>query len=892
MLIEWWRRLMRAFRRSELENGLDEEIEFHIERQIEKNLRLGLHPEEARRRAMLRFGGIERTRESTRDELRLPVLDDLSRDLRYGLRSLIRAPGFAVVSILTLGLGIGAATAVFSVAYGVLVRPLPYPESDRIMSLQQVDKSVRQTNVSEANFRDWQAQSRSYSAMAMIAPQGYVSVAGKVEPSRSWVTAVSREFFDVMQVRPVVGRGFVAEEQVVNGRPAVIVSDAYWKQYLGGTTDFSNQTLTIGNHVYHVVGVMPPGFDYPNQTAIWGSTELNEPRPSRTAHNFRALARLADHATVESAKAELSRISRALKAQYRDQIWMDDGMVVPLQQEVTARARSPLLVLMVASGLLLVIACANVFNLQLVRAGARRRELAVRLAIGASRGRVARQLLAESAVLCISGGVLGVLLTYWGIRTLLSLQPSGLPQTVDVSVNGVVLAFAVGVSATNALILGVATAYQSSGRDLRASLVEGTRTVAGGAAQKRVRDALVVMQVALTLILLTGAGLLTRSFLTLLAVDPGYRIDRALVIDLELPYPRDGATAAQQTRFRDELMNQLRRLPGVTGVGGINDFPLGGTWYANGQFIEMTRPDELTSWDDYRKLKPEDLKQRAALAGFRVASEDYFQVMGIPLIRGRLFQPTDGPDAPHVAVISQALAKLKWPNQDPIGRFIQFGNMDGDLRAFRIVGIVGDVREISLERAPEPLFYGSARQRSGAATSFSIVVGGTDAAAANLAAQQMVRQLDPQLPVVVRTFQEKVDRTLSGRRFSLTLIGVFGSAALILATMGLYGVISYVVAQRTREIGIRIALGASARSLVSVVVGRGATLALVGIAIGLAAALTLTRLLEGLLFGVTAADPIALASVIGLIASAVIVASYLPARRALRVAPIITLRSD
>jgi predicted permease len=470
------------------------------------------------------------------------------------------------------------------------------------------------------------------------------------------------------------------------------------------------------------------------------------------------------------------------------------------------------------------------------------------------------------------------------------LQPAGLPHTAEVGVDWVVLAFAIAVSAINAAALGLVTSFQSGGRDLRATLVEGTRTVAGGAAQQRLRDALVVMQVALTLILLTGAGLLTRSFLTLLAVDPGYRLERALVIDLELPYPRDGAAAARQIRFRDELMNQLRRLPGVTGVGGINDFPLGGTWYANGQFIEMTRPDEFTSWEDFRKLKPEEVKQRSALAGFRVASEDYFRVMGIPLIRGRLFEETDGPDAPHVAVISQSLAELKWPNQDPLGRFVQFGNMDGDLRAFRVVGIVADVREISLEFPPTPLFYGSARQR--AASRFSIVVGGTDAPAANLAAQRMVRQMDPQLPVVVRSMQEKVDRTLSGRKFGMTLISVFGSAALILATMGLYGVISYVVAQRTREIGIRIALGANSRNLVGVVVGRGATLAALGIAIGLAAALSMTRLLEGLLFGVTAADPIALASVIGVIASAVLVASYLPARRALRVAPIITLRSD
>jgi putative ABC transport system permease protein len=338
------------------------------------------------------------------------------------------------------------------------------------------------------------------------------------------------------------------------------------------------------------------------------------------------------------------------------------------------------------------------------------------------------------------------------------------------------------------------------------------------------------------------------------------------------------------------LMQRLSKLPNVTGVGGINDFPIGPGWFANGQFLEMSRPDEFQSFEDFQKLKPENVKQRSGYAGYRVATEDYFRVMGIPLLRGRWFEAADGPDAPHVAVISKSLAEAKWPGQDPIGRFVQFGNMDGDMRGLRIVGIVGDVREGSLENEPEPLFYGNVRQRTG--SRFSIIVRGTDAPGANLAAQQIVRELNPQLPVVTRTVQGEVDRTLSGRRFSLILIGVFGTAALVLATMGLYGVISYVVAQRTREIGIRMALGADTASLIRVVVGRGAVLALTGIAIGLASALALTRTLEGFLFGVTPADPIALASVVGLIGGAVLIASYLPARRALRVAPVITLRTD
>jgi putative ABC transport system permease protein len=377
-----------------------------------------------------------------------------------------------------------------------------------------------------------------------------------------------------------------------------------------------------------------------------------------------------------------------------------------------------------------------------------------------------------------------------------------------------------------------------------------------------------------------------------LAVDPGYRVDNALVINLAMPYPGDGSAGARQTRLQDEMMEQLRHLPGVTAVGGVNDYPLGAGWFANGQFIEMTRPDEISSYDELNKLGEAEIKRRAGMAGYRVASEEYFKAMGIRVLRGRTFEESDGPDAPHVAVISESLAKAKWPDLDPIGRFVQFGNMDGDVRGFRIVGIVTDVRENSLEIAPQPLFYGSSRQRVGSASSFNIVVRGTNSPEAMQVAQRIVRQVDPELPVAVRSAQDLFEQTLAGRRFSLILLGVFSVTALVLATMGLYGLISFVVAQRTRELGIRQALGAEAGDLLRVVVGRGAILAAIGVAVGLVAAFMLGRVVQGMLYGVAATDPIALLSVVGLIGAAVLIASYLPARRALRVAPIITLRSD
>ncbi|HEX6308275.1 MAG TPA: ABC transporter permease [Longimicrobiales bacterium] len=886
---EWWHRLLRG---RELQAGLDEEMRYHIERQTEKNVRLGMSPAEARRRALVSFGGVERMKELTRDEFRPALLEDLSRDVQYGVRGLLRTPTFAVVAVLTLGLGIGAATAVFSVVDGVLLRPLPYPESDRIVRPLHVDDNGPMRNVAEPNFLDWKERSRSFGAMAVMASQGALSVTGSVEPNRAQVTVVSNEFFDVMGVHPSVGRGFAPEERVQNGRPAAIVSDAYWREWLGGRRDFENLVLTQGSNAYQVVGVMPPGFDYPYGTQIWVPRELNPPSTSRTAHNFQAIARLADGATVESAARELSAISRALKTQYGDETWMTDGTVVTLQEDLTGRVRGTLLILLGAAGFLLVIAGANVSNLLLVRSGARGRELAVRLALGASRWRLARQVLTESLVLCIAGAAAGVLLARWGVQALLAINPGNLPRTNEVGVSWSVLGFAVLLSIGIATVLGVITTLHQNVRDLRAQLTEGQRSVTGGGRQQRVRDALVVTQVALTLVLLTGAGLLARSFLQVLAVDPGYTIDEALVLDLAMASPRDAQAAVRQTRIQDELMAELRRLPGVTAVGGINDFPLGAAWFANGMFVEMNAPDEISSFEDFRALGEAEMKERAGFAGYRIATEDYFAVMGIRLVRGRVFEPSDVADAPHVAVISETLARRKWPDRDPIGRFIQFGNMDGDVRGLRIVGIVSDIRENSLEAEPGPLVYASFRQRTSAASRLSIVARGTDSPASIAAAQRIVRRIDPQLPVTVRTARMAYDGSLASRKFSLVLLGVFAAAALILAAMGLYGVISYAVSQRTREIGIRLALGADTGNVVRVVTGRGATLAAIGIGIGLLAALLLGRLVQGMLFGVASTDPMALAAVIALIGTAVLVASWIPARRALRVAPIITLRAE
>ncbi len=884
--IEFCRRVITLARRTRVENGLNEEIAFHIEQQTQKNIRSGMSPDDARRAALRRFGGVEQVKEATRDEFRAGTLEDFGRDVRYGARVLWRSPAFAAVTILTLGLGIGAATSVFSVVNGVLLRPLPYPDSARIVRLFQIDGNGRRTaNVSEPNFEDWKSGTRSFSAMAeMSSGSTPVVVAG--EAAIAAVALVSREFFNVMEVRPTIGRTFTDDELRVGGTPAAVVSYRFWQLRLRGAP-LQGQSLRTGLISAPIIGVMPPGFDYPNRADVWLARELQPPQRARTAHNWQVVARLNDNVTLVSARTEISALSRSLKAHYGDDTWMFDAAVIPLREQLTATSRASVLTLFGAAVLLLVIACLNASNLLLARAANRRREMAVRLAIGAGRWRIARQLLAEAFVLCAAGGAAGLLAAAAGVRALVRLQPGTLPRIDDVRVDWGVLAFAVGISLLSAVLLTIAAALRTGDRDLKSELAESQRTSAGGRASQRVREVLSVSQVALTVVLLVGAGLLTRSFLRVVSVNPGYRLDDGVVLDITSPGLPDRDAEQRHVAFQHELLARLRTRRGITGVALINDFPLGGAYYANGQFFEMTSPDEFKSYDDFRKLG-DQAKSRAGFAGYRVASESYFTTMGIPLLRGRFFEESDGPDAPHVAVISESLTRTKWPNQDPIGRFIQFGNMDGDIRGFRIVGIVGDVREISPETTPGPLFYGYYQQRI--APRFSVIVRGGSPDAVARSAQQIVRELNPDLPVQVRGMDDALDRALASRRFSLSLIAVFAIAALALALLGVYGLISYLVTARTREIGIRMALGASSRDLLRLIVGKGARLALIGTIAGVVSALALTKLVEGLLYGITPHDPVSFTGVIAVTLLAVMAASYLPARRAVKATPVDSLR--
>jgi predicted permease len=815
------------------------------------------------------------------------------RDLRYGARALRHSPGFALTSILTLGLGIGTATAIFSVVEGVLLRALPYPDAGRIVRLYQLDERGRRNgNVSDLNFEDWQRKTRSFSAMAEMAVGPATTVLGPGEPELVTVTAVSNGFFDVMQVRPRPGRVFAPNEQREGGAPAAVVSDAYWTRSFGQGTVLGDQVVRLRQQSYRIVGVMPPGFDYPAGTTVWIPRELSPPERApqqRTAHNYQVVARLADGVALDSAIAELSAVSRAMKAEHGDGTWMSDAVAVPLLEQLTATARPTLQLLFGASLLLLVIACTNVSNLLLARGASRRRDMAVQLAIGAARWRLVRQNIAETLVLCFAGCGAGLLLANAAVRALVRFELATLPRLGGVELNWLALLFAAGVSIVTGVLLGVVTAWHGRNTDVRQVLSDGARSATGGRGGPRAPEALVVVQVAVTLVLLAGTALLARSFIHLLSVDPGFRTDDAFLVDLTITRSTDPSARLRQVQVQDELLARLERMPGVTDLALTSGFPLGGGSYANGQFLEMTRHDELKTYDDVAALGPA-AKERAGQAELRVVSEGYFRVMGIPLLRGRSFEAGDAIDAPHVAIVSQSLAEAKWPNQDPLGRYIQFGNMDGDRRGLRIVGVVGDVREFTFEALPGPIVYESYRQRPGQAARFSLVVRGRSLESMGPAIQRAVREVDPQLPIRTRTLDQALDRAMSGRRFNLLLVMIFGAAALVLASLGTYGVIAYQVTQQRREISIRRALGAQSWQLCGMVVGRGALLAGIGTGIGLLSAMALGRVIEGMLFGVAPTDPVALAWGVATIAAAVVLACYLPARRAMRIDPALTLR--
>jgi len=633
---------------------------------------------------------------------------------------------------------------------------------------------------------------------------------------------------------------------------------------------------------------MDPSLSFPADAEIYLPRELDPPSPYRTGHNWQVIARLKDGVGAGQARAELTTIARALKQEYGDETFMVDARMVPLQEQIVGGTRPVLLVLLAAAALLLLIACANVVNLLLARMAVRRGEIAVRLALGAGRGRLVGQLLAESLVIAAAGGGLGVAVAMLGVPALLRLEPGDLPRVGEIGTNLPVLLFALGTTIGVAAALGLIGALRGARGELRDVLAEGQRAGPSGAPH-RMRDSLVVAQVALALVLLVGVGLLGRSFVKLFRVDPGFRTEGVVVMDVSVPGSSSPPVLAANARLFDELVARGGALPGVRSAGAVNALPLSPGATSNGLFIILDRPDEQIRIEDMAVLVKD--KARVGESEFRLVGGSYFRTMDIPLKRGRLFEERDGPDAPHVAVISESLVRTRWPNQDPIGKLIQFGGMDGDMRPFTIVGIVGDVREASLAAAPQPTFYASYRQRPRAAWCMNLLYR-TDADPAALTAslRRLLHDLNPRIPPRFRTIESVLSTSMAGRRFVLVLIGVFGGTALLLATLGIYSVIAYLVTQRRREIAVRMAIGAPQGSVQRMVLRQGIALAGLGIALGTVAALGTTRLLASMLFGVAPTDPVAFLGVAFTLVGVAALASWFPARQAAGIAPAELLR--
>jgi putative ABC transport system permease protein len=812
----------------------------------------------------------------------LKTMLTLLQDLRYGVRMLSKRPGFSVAVIITLTLGIGVNAAIFSVANNVLLRPLPFPQPEELVMVWETAPRLGfpRNNVAPANFIDWREQNRSFSYIAVFGGDS-LSLTGRGDPERIEGQRVSASLFPLLGVAPVLGRTFTAEEDSPNGPGVIVLSHGLWQRRFGSDASIIGQSLTLNRHPYTVIGVMPPQFRFlTREQEYWTPIALGpEESAGRGDHYLSVVARLKPGVTMQQAQSEMEAIAARLQQQY-PRTNTDQGVaLVPLHEEFAGNVRKPLLILLGVVGFVLLIACANVTNLLLARVTERRKELTIREALGASRWRVARQLLTESLLLALIGGALGSLIAFIGISLLETLIPDSLSPARGAVLDWRVLGFALVISMLTGIVCGLLPLLRGSGINLTSALKEGGQSSTSGDARNRMRSVLVVVELALSLVLLTGAGLLIRSFYRLSKVEPGFEANNVLTLRMQL----GGASYGEPTQrraFYDRMLQQLEAIPGVQEAGVTTQLPLTGQGTQFSFSLEGQPP-----------LSAAHLPQ----AAFRVVSSDYFRTLGVPLMQGRTFTSQDTAEAQAVSVINQTMAHRFWPGQEAVGKRFKIGSSDSPNPWMIVVGVVGDVRQTRMDQALIPEMYVSYQQdkRFFAIPRDLAVRTAGDPLNVFAAVRSEIWKLDKDLPLFrVRTMNEVVSQSVAAHRFNMLLLAIFAMLAFILAVVGIYGVMSYSTAQRTREIGIRISLGANPRDVLSLVMRRGLLLTLGGVISGLLGALVLTRVMSGLLFDVSTTDPITFALIAMLLTVVSAIACYIPAIAATKINPLEALRSE
>lgn len=886
-----WRRYERLTG-PDLDADIRDEIEFHIQLLADKHVACGCSPEDARRRAIAEFGDMARAREmcmeigtnQQRASRRAAFIGNIGQDLQHAARRLMKSPMFTALTVLTLAIGLGPNIAIFNIISSVLLTPLPYRDPDQLVVVNETFPMAGGSgtgSVSLPNAADWRAQNRSFSAMAVTSFVGSYNLGDEEQPERLSAAAIDAETFPMLGVVPLRGRVFRADEATSGGPNVVILSETFWRRKYAGDESVIGRHIKLDGADYEVIGIMPSRIIFPNRSApldVWTPLQANFKTANRGSHGFRVFARLKPGVTKELALADLRLLATYIAKQYPDAQEGRSVTITPLSETVLSSANKQLPVLLGAAALVLLIACANAASLLLARAASRKREVAILAALGATRGRVMQQFFVESLLISVLSAALGFLLAIAAVRGILLSAGTMVPRTTEITFDWRVAAFVGAAIILTTIVCGIVPALRATRANLQSNLREST---GGERAGSRFRSGLVVAQFALSLVLLAGAGLLVRTFAALMGTPTGMRTE--LVVTLHLPFPlgseRYKTPDVAIARFHHPLLENVRALPGVDAAGLISKIPLQESG-ANGNFGIVGKSFDNVASQPFAEM--------------RIVSPGYFATMGIPVVRGRDFAESDDAKSQPVVMINEDAAKKYFPNEDPVGRQLAFGTPGPQNPPAIIVGVVGSVRQASLETPPLSELYFPYRQAGGALSDMALMIRATkDPNSVVRSVQNAIRTLDPAQPVYnVKTMRDVMADSVAERRLYLRLLAAFAGVALLLAMAGIYGVIAYGVTQRTREFGIRIALGCESSRIKRMVVWQGTRLALFGLAIGIPGAFAMSALIASVLYGVGRADPLTYAAVASLLVAVSLVATYMPARRAVRVDPLVAMRSE